>query len=240
LYAKQLSRGVWNLRVATADGARAERTIVVDQDDGEIALRIEIGAPGRIVGCVVFDDVPVEQRPEYAALFTVPTHEGQWIPGAGQTPEHGTRGYAPLRASEGYAFRLDDVRAFDRVVLMLDPSPFYGRAEVSVPAGGEARVELHAKLGGELVFVRDGPLITSTAALTLRCEGESEPREIGLAMFDDALSRGNLDIASLTVPAGRVRWTIRYWSPASRDQPSVIEGEAQIVPGATVNAPVRF
>jgi RNA polymerase sigma-70 factor (ECF subfamily) len=235
LHAAQLSRGAWTLQIETASGARAERTIVVDQDDGEIALHIEIGSPGRIVGRVVFDEVPPEQRPDRLNLLTDPTHEGQWIPVAAQRPEHVTRGYAPLRASEGYAFRLDDVRALDRVVLMLGPSPYYGRAEVSVPAGGEAQVDVHAKLGGELVLVREGELKTATATLTLRCEGESEPREDMLLV-----DRERLELRSFTVPAGRVRWTIRYWSPASRDQPSVIEGEAQIAPGATVRTPIRF
>jgi hypothetical protein len=168
-------------------------------------------------------------------LLVDPNHEGQWIPAADQRPEHVTRGYAPLHANDGFALRFDDVRALDRVVLMLGPAPFYGRVDVNVPTGGEAQVEMHAKIGGELVFVRDGELKTSTASLTLRCDEESEPREDMLLLDDE-----RLDIRSFTVPAGRVRWTIRYRTSASREQPSVIEGEAQIAPGATVRAPVRF
>ncbi|HTF89539.1 MAG TPA: sigma-70 family RNA polymerase sigma factor [Planctomycetota bacterium] len=236
--AEGLSAGNWRLSVTTSEGARGEREIVVAPTDLDLRIQWELASPGRIVGRVDFDGVPVEERPRDGFLINNPYDEGQWVPGEGQAKQSVTRGFAPLTAANGWAFQYEDVAALQPVVLELSAGPYIARSEVIVPVSGEASVVLRPQLAGVLRFARDGEREVEHFELALRCEGD---RALRLSThYQSSDDEGVL--RDVTVPAGKLHWRIRYWAPQSGESGGIrtLEGDAAVRGGETTRVGVRF
>ncbi|MEO6711583.1 MAG: sigma-70 family RNA polymerase sigma factor [Planctomycetota bacterium] len=236
--AEGLSAGKWRLSVETSEGARGEREIVVAPTDLDLRIPWELARPGRIVGRVDFDGVPVEEQPRSGFLINNPYDEGQWVPGEGQTKQNVTRGYAPLTPANGWAFQYEDVAALQTVVLELSAGAYIARCEVVVPSSGEATVVLRPQLAGVLRFAREGEREVEHFELALQCEGDS-------ALRDSTHYQPSSDervLRDVTVPAGMLHWRIRYWSPQSGDTGGIttLEGDAEVRGGSTTRVGVRF
>ena len=93
----------------------------------------------------------------------------------------------------------------------------WGKASVTVPAGGEARTEIRARRAGELVFASERP--SPVAAITYAIDDGEE--RLGLALA------GKSDLVRLALPPGSVRWRVRYFAPLVGDLRTA-QGEATV------------
>ena len=217
--ARHLRPGRWRLKVITADGRRAVHGFVVAPGATTVRLKLAPARPGTIVGRVVVDGLDLPRPP--IEVCVSPRDEGR-APGAS------VRGRVRPDPSSG-AFRLEDVRAGAPVRLYLRGRHVWGEAEVTVPAGGEARVEISARPAGELVFVSERPC--PVAAITYAIDDGEERLGHPLA--------GKSDLVRLTLPPGRVRWHVRFFAPLAGELRTE-EGEAAVTAQRTVRVPLRL
>ena len=237
----KLRPGCWKIQVRVENVGRAEKAFQVRETDTEVFLRVEVGEPGTVIGRVVLKDVPPAFVPKYVCLRTIPHSTGQWVPDDESKRGRYTPGFVRVNPRVNPVFRLVDVPSKTPVrleVLGSRTRMLMGCAEVVVPPGGTARVDIPVTLGGLIRFRTESVLPEGQGQIEIAGKNETWKRHWVMQREAARLAR------HVVVHPGQTRWRSRCflgWGPDGRPQWSRANGQVNVKAGETaeVVVPVR-
>jgi protocatechuate 3,4-dioxygenase beta subunit len=226
-----LPPGSWRITVDVADARRIEHAFTVRPDDLEVRLRLSPRRPGVLTGRILFDDLAGVRLPARVSLRLLPDDAGMWCTAPGVPAAGIARGAAKVDPAGDGRFRFEDVRTGQPIRVQLwGDALLAGEADVTVPEGRTAHVELRAQLGGEVVFTLPATSPYRWAELTVRRSDGS--------WTDPARSRPMSHAPTkLRLPAGEHLWRARLHpsnEERERKPPRTLEGTVVVVAGGSV------
>lgn len=212
----------------------AERLVEVAPEDIDVHLRVEVGAPGVLLGEVVFDGVPPKLMPATVEVAFGPSNLARWVepPGGKLLLYNGLI----VRAAElvpavGTRFRLEGVVPHEPLELSVSGEGVVGRAVVRAVPASETRVVVHVGLAGGLLL-RLVPRCPEPS-IRLRFRGETgdwdAPRVLRVL--------GDRTSSPIWMRTGHYRWQVAWDEPAGE---RTIEGDVTIEPRRQAQVVVDF
>jgi RNA polymerase sigma factor (sigma-70 family) len=223
--ARELAAGDYELHLQ-APGGRARTPVHIGAEDRDVRLRVAIARPGRLVGQVVFDDVPAALRTGQL-FFLVSPHEARQL-GADGKPVAGQIGSGVfLDAGGDGRFVLGEVLPGSLVqVKLIQHETLTGAASITMPANGEATIEVRVRVGGKVRFVTDTPLPVGSYQVEVAGEDGSFELAHSARLEQAAPLR-----ADVVLPPGPLRWRLSGRTTARPGEPArtaAVEGTATV------------